>query len=303
MKVFTLFPDENLLAQQLGELGQLEHRLFPDGESYIRILTPVQNEDVVIVCSLDQPNEKIIPLLFLSQTLKHYGAKSVTLITPYLCYMRQDKIFHEGEGFNARYCASLLSPHFDHIITLDPHLHRIRDLNEIYTTKTTVLHAQDLILDYIQKNIPQPFLIGPDQESEQWIKNIAQILNCPYTITKKTRYGDTHVEIEPFTIDLQNKTPVVIDDIASSGTTLLEVYKKLPLHDQKPISIIIHAVFAPDVYERLQLIYGEIITTNSIPHKSNQIDIASLFLKSLTPAANNKNKGSAKANEPSIRLE
>ena len=254
----------------------LEYRLYPDGESYIRIKTSVKNEVCVIWRTLHQPNTKIPPLLFLSETLRDNGAKKVILVAPYLCYMRQDKVFNEGESFSAKHCGKLLSAYFDALITLDPHLHRIHDLGQVYRIPTTVLHAKSVMVSYIKNNIPHPYLIGPDAESEQWIYDVADQLHCPYTIAQKTRYGDKHVEIAPFEIDLTGKQAIVIDDIASSGMTLLEIQKKLPT--PHPIAILTHAVFTDEVYQKLSAVYGQIITTNSISHVSNRLDIEPLVM-------------------------
>ena len=118
--------------------------------------------------------------------------------------MRQDKLFHEGESFNAKYFAELISPYFDHIVTIDPHLHRIHDLGEVYLTETIALHADQAIMAYLQKNFDSNiYLIGPDQESEQWIAQMAKIMKCPYVIAQKERFGDAEVQIHPFEIDLE----------------------------------------------------------------------------------------------------
>ncbi|USO02611.1 MAG: ribose-phosphate diphosphokinase [Alphaproteobacteria bacterium] len=265
---------------KLENSDTLEYRHYPDGESYIRIKTPVKDEVCVVWCALHHPDAKIPPILFLSETLRDNGAKKVILVAPYLCYMRQDKIFNEGESFTAKHCGKLLSQYFDYIITVDPHLHRIKNLKQVYKIPSTVLHAKEAIQTYIKDSIKDPFLIGPDEESEQWIKTVADFLNCPYAIAKKTRYGDRNVEIEPFNINLHGKQTVVIDDIASSGATLLEIYKKLPA-DAKPIAILTHAVFSEEIYQKLKTVYAQVITTNTIEHKSNKIDVNPLIMQEL----------------------
>ena len=88
-----------LLATKMdAEVGKATLRKFPDGESYTRILSDVKDKCVVLVCTLHEPDEKLLPLYFLSHTAKSLGAMCTCLVAPYLAYMRQDKIFNEGEG-------------------------------------------------------------------------------------------------------------------------------------------------------------------------------------------------------------
>jgi ribose-phosphate pyrophosphokinase len=91
------------IIRHLGaEQGTVTRRSFPDGESYLRFETDCAHRQVALVCSLDQPNTKTVPLLLASGVLRDLGAESVGLIAPYLAYMRQDKAFRDGEGVTAR---------------------------------------------------------------------------------------------------------------------------------------------------------------------------------------------------------
>src|ERR1700740_3663398 len=125
---FSLPGNEELtktLAQKSeAEVGKVELRYFPDKETYVRVLSDVKNEHVVLVCTLHQPDDKLLPLYFLTQTIKSLGALSVNLISPYLAYMRQDKVFNEGEGITSAYFAKLISGFADSLVTIDPNLHR-----------------------------------------------------------------------------------------------------------------------------------------------------------------------------------
>jgi ribose-phosphate pyrophosphokinase len=260
-------------------------RDFPDGESYIKINTDIKNREIIIMASLDKPNSKILSLLLLAKTIKEQGAKSITLVSPYLPYMRQDKIFHAGEGLGSKYFAELISHYFDKIITIDPHLHRYKLLSEIYTIKNIVLHATHEIAEYI-KTLKNPVIIGPDGESEQWAKEIAEKVKAPYVIAQKKRHGDYEVEMEiPGLEKFKNHTPVLIDDIISTAQTMIVAAKyikslKLP----PPICIGVHAVFAGNAYENLVSAGVEaIITCNTIQHVSNKIDSSTLLVTAFSP--------------------
>src|SRR5690349_18020046 len=127
------------LSQEIrGELGSLETRAFPDGETYLRLQQDPNNRSIVLVCTLDRPNPKFLPLMFAAATAKELGATKVSLVAPYLCYMRQDKRFHEREAITSTLFAGQLSSAFDELVTVDPHLHRYRRLSEIYSIRTVV---------------------------------------------------------------------------------------------------------------------------------------------------------------------
>ncbi|BBB30643.1 ribose-phosphate pyrophosphokinase [Neptunomonas japonica] len=278
--IFNLDSDPSLfdeLTQALSATkGELEQRKFPDGESYLRVHTDCNHQDVIIFCNLYQPDLKILRLLFLTSTLKEMGAKQVGLITPYLPYMRQDKQFNRGECVSSRPFAKLLSASLDFLVTMDPHLHRYNSLDDIYTLRSRVVSAAPLIAHWIQQHIPAPLLIGPDMESEQWVSEVARLAGAPFQILEKIRHGDTLVEISPPKLaPYTNKTPVLIDDIISSGNTMLETINHLTLATMKrPVCIGVHGIFAEGAFSQLQQ-FADVITTQCIPHSSNDINIAS----------------------------
>lgn len=277
--LFSLFDNAITLSFD-HEPGNITFRQFPDQETYVQINSDLSNRHVIFIANLADPNPKILPLIFALKTARALGALHITLVAPYLVYMRQDKQFHLGEGITSRYFSELLSQSVDHLITVDPHLHRYHSLNEIYTIKTTVCHAIDPIADWIKKSVQKPVIIGPDQESAQWAATIAQKIDVPYIILEKTRHGDRSVAVSlPHIEQYSNFTPVLIDDIISSGKTMLESIKQLLyLNMTAPVCIGIHAIFAENSYDELQTAgAGVIATCNTIPHPSNAIDIDPLI--------------------------
>ncbi|REJ76293.1 MAG: ribose-phosphate pyrophosphokinase [Acidobacteria bacterium] len=270
------------LAGLLGaETVDAELRLFPDGESYVRVLSDVEGKKVVLVCTLDRPNEKFLPLYFLSKCLRKQGAGHLSLVAPYLAYMRQDMVFNPGEIATSEYFGELISSAFDSLITVDPHLHRRTSLSEIYSIPNKVVHAADHIFRWIRRNVKTPVLIGPDSESEQWVGVVAQKANLPFTVLQKTRYGDSEVEVSvPEIADYQNHTPILIDDIISTARTMIETVTHLRTLGMKPaVCIGVHAVFADGALDGL-LGSGieRIVTCNTIPHVTNDIDVSDLFV-------------------------
>lgn len=267
-----------------GEKGEFVLRKFPDMETYIRITRPVQDREIIVVCTLHQPDDKFLSLFFLCNLLKDLKAKSVCLVIPYLPYMRQDKVFNPGEAVTSMYFARLLSSCADRLITIDPHLHRRKSMQEIYGIPCTVLHGAELISRWIKSNVPNAVLIGPDDESEQWVSAIAESAGVPYVVSEKIRYGDRDVKLViPSLENYKNCIPVLVDDIISTAHTMIETVKHLKAAKmQAPLCVAVHGVFAERAYEDL-LSAGaaDILTTNSIPHATNKIDISPLVIDCL----------------------
>lgn len=252
------------------------HR-FPDGEIRVSVAPDKIGEKVIVVCSLDHPDRVILPLLFTVETLREFGAGEIILVAPYLAYMRQDKRFSEGEGISARYFARLLSAYLDVLITIDPHLHRIESLGDIFSIPSYVIHAAPAVADWIKNNVDKPLLIGPDSESEQWVKGLGQKSNIPFIVLEKTRHGDRKVEVTvPELEHWQDNTPVLFDDIISTGKTMLETATHLKKSGLKePVCIGIHGVFSDNAYRDLLAAgIARVVTTNTIPHASNAIDMS-----------------------------
>lgn len=286
--IFPFFGYEDL-AQKIHEklnyeIGSVALHNFPDEETVIQINSDVTSRETIFITSLDRPNPKLLPLLFAANLARELGANKITLVTPYLAYMRQDRQFKVGQGITSKYFAKLISHYFDSLITIEPHLHRWRTLDDIYTIPTKVLHVTHDIAQWINQHLSNPILIGPDRESTQWVAEIAKESNAPFLILEKIRQGDRAVEISiPNIKKYQNSTPVLIDDIISSGVTMIKTVQQLQSFNMKaPVCIGVHAIFADNAYQDL-LASGveKIITCNTITHPSNGIDISDQILQHL----------------------
>ncbi|WP_276374239.1 ribose-phosphate pyrophosphokinase [Chryseolinea sp. H1M3-3] len=267
-----------------GKIGEIQMRRFPDGETYVRLVTDVLDKPVLIIASLHRPDDKFLSLVFLLRLVKDAGAASVTLIAPYVAYMRQDKQFKPGEAVTSAYFGELLSPYIDKMITVDPHLHRRKSMNEVYTAPCIVLHASRAISTWIKNSVANAVLIGPDSESEQWVSQVAKEADAPYFILNKERHGDRNVEISfPETSSFRERTPVLVDDIISTAHTMIVTVKRLlELGFNKPICIGVHAIFADNSHRELQDAgAAKIVTCNTIVHSSNGIDLSPLIIEAL----------------------
>jgi ribose-phosphate pyrophosphokinase len=283
-----IMPEQEALAESLlqktgWQRGNMVLRQFPDGETYIRVLDDVRDQDVAILCQLHHPDTRVLPLLLMADTLHDLGARKVGLIAPYLAYMRQDKRFNEGEGVSSHYFAQLISQHLDWLLTVDPHLHRIHDLGEVYRIPATALTAVQPIAEWIMQNIRDPLVIGPDGESEQWAARVAQAAGCPWEVLQKQRFGDRDIQISlPHVEQHLQRTPVLVDDIISTGKTMMLAARHLQDAGMAaPVCVAVHGIFAPGSLEEMQAQGLTVITSNSIPNNSSQIDLAGLLSSAL----------------------
>lgn len=287
--VFAMPGNEDLardLAALTGaELGGLEYRKFPDRESYLRFATDVRTRQVVLACSLHDPDSKVLPLLLAAPALRDLGATRVGFAAPYLAYMRQDRRFKEGEAITSTDFARLLSVSFDWIATIDPHLHRRSAMSEIYSIPVLVGHATPVLVNYVRQNADGAFLIGPDEESEQWVAAVASAAGVPHVTLKKERRGDRDVVIGfPDLSAFAGKTPVLVDDVISSGRTMEVAVAQLRKSAfGRPICLAAHGILADDAHARLVAAGASVVVTNTIPGPAALLDIHPLFAELIKP--------------------
>lgn len=285
--LFALSAADGLTAAlsggEVAETGQVETRRFPDGETYLRLLTPVAGRDVLLLCSLDDPDGKTVPLLFAAAAARAQGARRVGLVAPYLAYMRQDRAFRAGEAVTSVTYARLLSSAFDWLLTVDPHLHRHPTLGAIYDMEAEAVSAARPIAAWIRNEVERPLLIGPDEESRQWVAQIARLAKAPFAVLRKERRGDLEVGISGERLEAGDRVPVIIDDIISSARTMAEavrfVSSRGPL---PPICVGVHALLAGDALPVLRSAgAARIVTADTVAHPTNAISVGAEIAASI----------------------
>ncbi len=274
-------PHARRIGERLGiQVVEPEVRRFPDGELYVRLdhegIDREALREVAIVGNL--VHDSFLEIAFLAGTARDLGATRVGLIAPYLAYMRQDSVFKNGEGVTSRYFGKLVSASVDWLVTVDPHLHRYASLSPVYTIPTTVARSASAIADWVAAEVTEPVLVGPDAESVQWVSAIAERCGAPYVIMEKTRRGDRDVSVampECSRELIETRAPVVIDDIISTGKTMVEATRQLRAAGAAPpMCVAIHAVFADAVHEELLAAGAKgIVSCDTIAHASNRIAI------------------------------
>jgi len=253
----------------------IERHVFPDGELKLRLPSQLP-ERVAIFHSLDHPNQKLIELLLAAPTAKTIGARHLTLIAPYLAYMRQDMAFLPGEAVSQRIIGKLLATLFDVLITVDPHLHRVSSLSQAVPVKNVlVLSAAPLMGEFAAQQHANPILMGPDEESLQWVAQAAAQHHLDYAVAKKVRMGDRDVEVTLPSISVYGRPVILLDDIASSGHTLARTTELLLQAGAQSVDVMVtHALFMGSALEMVKRAgVSEVWSTDCIDHPSNAISM------------------------------
>lgn len=260
------------------------HR-FPDGE--MRVTAGPGAPTTIIYASLDQPNDKLLAILFAAEALRRAGARRLVLLAPYLCYMRQDTAFHEGEAISQKAVGRLLAGTVDRVITVDAHLHRTTDIGAVFPgIEAENLSAMPAIADTLRQTRidPATIVIGPDAESRPWVSDLADRLGLAHAVARKIRRGDRSVEISFEEARLLAGRPVLlVDDIVSSGGTLIACARALKDAGVRAIdAVITHALFPPQTAAEFAAAgIRSVRSTSSVPHPTNAIPLDDILATAL----------------------
>jgi ribose-phosphate pyrophosphokinase len=270
------------LADALGAaVVPVDLHHFPDGESRVRVHVPVARH-AVLVRSLHDPNAKLVETVLAADALRRAGARRVTLVAPYLPYMRQDAVFAPGEPISQRVIGACLGHAFDGVLTVEAHLHRIDRLDAVIAGHARALTAAPVLAQWVRRTGRDCVVVGPDAESEPWVRAIARAGGTPWLIGQKERLQDRTVRIRFPCRPLQRRA-VIVDDIASSGATLAAAARALRrLGAQTVDAVAVHAIFAPGALRRIHAAgVRRLVSCDTIPHPTNAIRCAPLVAAAL----------------------
>jgi len=257
------------------------HR-FPDGEARPRVAEPA--ETAILYASLDDPDAKLVPLLLAADACRRLGASRLVLVAPYLCYMRQDRVFQPGEPLSRDVIGGLLGGVFDRIVTVDAHMHRTRDLSAVFGgIEVDDLSAAGLIADAFDV-LPSPIVAGPDAESAPWARRIAERLGADLLVLEKQRCGDAMVRLDsPSLAAVRGRAVLLVDDICSSGATLAAAASALRDAGAASVDVgVTHALFDAAAARRLASAgVRRVVSTNAVRHPTNGPSLAALIARSL----------------------
>lgn len=282
------FDDEWALARRLADalgwpLQAVQRHTFPDGETRLR-LPPHLPPRVAVLRGLQQPNAKLTELWLAAAGARELGAAQLALVSPYLAYMRQDIAFTPGEVVSQRHLGRLLATGFDCVITVDPHLHRVATMDEVVPGRRGVaLSAAPLLGAWLARQVPGALLVAPDEEAEQWVAAAARAQGLDYLVSRKQRHGDRDVRVDVPAADVQGRAVVLLDDVASTGHTLLDAAATLLARGAASVDVAVtHGLFVGDAVERLRAAgVRHCWSTDSVPHASNCVSVAPLLAAAL----------------------
>ncbi len=259
----------------------IETRRFPDGERYIRIKGELDDEVIVVQSTGFPQDENLLELFFILKNLKSMGIKKIKVVIPYFGYGRQERRFKSGEAVSAVIISELLQvAGADEIFCINLHEENITDFFQIPVHN---LSAMPIIANYIQKKLENPVIVAPDKGALGFAREIAEILGCEYDYLEKVRISPEVVETKPKNIDVNGKEAVIIDDIISTGGTIVNATGILKeLGATKVIVSCVHPVLVEDALLKIFAAgVDDVLATDTLLSDVSVISVASLVASAL----------------------
>jgi ribose-phosphate pyrophosphokinase len=284
MSLVLHFDDEAVLAAALArslawECAPLQCHHFPDGE--VKLTLPGRlPERVVLVRGLQQPNTKLATLLIAAPAARELGARHLCLVAPYLAYMRQDMQFHPGEAVSQRHVGQALAQWFDAVITVDPHLHRVASMDEVVPGRRGLaVSASPLLGGLAAHQVPGALLLAPDEEAGQWVRAAAHAHGLDFAVCHKQRHGDREVEVALHGADVRGRAVVVLDDVASTGRTLVAAAQAALASGAISVDVAVtHGLFIGDALAQVRAAgVRHVWSSDCVPHVTNAVSVVGLL--------------------------
>ncbi len=266
-----LTPSSPMLGKRVAEilglkLAKTHFKKFPDGELYVRVESEGSNH--LVISSINSSND-IILINLIFDALKG----DIFLIVPYMGYARQDREFLEGEAVSIRAIAKMLEERVEGILTVNIHSEKAKEKFK----KLFDLDAMPLIGEHFRgKDV---VMISPDKGSAERVKVAASIANAEWDWLEKKRIDAQTVEISPKNVEVNGKTVLIVDDIISTGGTVVEAAKKLyELGAKRVECACVHAVLAD--FAAVKLFSSgieDIVATDTIERIFSKISVAKII--------------------------
>ena len=270
------------IAWELGEtICPMETRKFPDGERYIRIGGDV-NENAVVIQSTGYPQDQnLIELFLILKTLKSLNVEHVKVVNPYFGYGRQEKRFRDGEAISAAAIAQLIeAAGASEFYSINLHENGICDFFNIPAYN---ISAMPLIADYIGERFENPIIVAPDKGALPFAEEIAESLGCECDHLEKVRLSPEKVETKTKNLDVKGKEAIIIDDIISTGGTIVNASNILRQHNaDKVVVSCIHPVLVEDALLKIFTAgVDDVIATDTLRSDVSMISVAPLVAEVL----------------------
>jgi ribose-phosphate pyrophosphokinase len=255
------------IAEHLNTpLGKIKLSRFKSGEVYVHYEESIRNCDVFLIQSLSHPiNEHFVELLVMIDAAKRASARTINVVLPYYGYARQERKAAPREPISAKMVADVLTTvGASRIISIDLHAPAIQGFFNIPVDHLTAL---DLISDYLKsKNISNPVVVSPDAGRASTAEKMANQLDSPFAIMIKKRPTHNESVITHVIGDVKGYTPIIIEDMIDTGTTIVNVVEGLKERGAEDVFVCAtHPLFSGNALEKLDHPrIKEVVVTDSI---------------------------------------
>ncbi len=259
-----------------GEVMEVDVKRFPDGEKYVRVMGG--GSEVAVLQSTYRPqDENLMELMILGDALRERGFKKLRLIVPYLAYSRQDRVVREGEPVSVRAVMRMLGLYYDELYVFD--IHNPETLR-YFPGKAINLSPARLMAKYFKDKLGDGVVLAPDRGALGRARAIAVELDVEYSHFEKTRLSPTEVAVRPADVEVKDRNVLVVDDIISTGGTMVKVVKFLrEMGASKVFVTATHGVFAEGAIEKVGGVADELAVTDTIPTPVSKISVVPEVMK------------------------
>ena len=251
------------IAQKLNlDYENLEVRDSHEGEIHVKFKNNFKDNKVVLIQSLyPHPNYSLFEVLFAAGTARDLGAKEVIYVAPYLGYLREDNRKEKGECVGSKVIGDILSRNVDSIVTVEPHFHQHSKLKEIFSVPLHKLECGEVLRSYVSKNFKDYEVVGVGERAKVLAKHMSSDFK--------------HFEKGNLKESFEGKKIVFVDDIISSGGSMLKNLEKVNADEVQLLTV--HGLFVGDAYNNLKSKVKKIVSSNTLDHESNGLDISGLI--------------------------
>ena len=249
----------------------VDHRVFPDGESYIKIYPDLKGETVVIVqTTAPSQDQRLMQLFMMVQTAKELGAARVICVVPYLAYSRQDKRFLDGEAYSLGLVIKMMSDlGVDDLIVADAHSKASLDrANSEHMIRVHNISGTPFLAEYLKENgFDGAYSLSPDKGAIHLAQAADVVLGGGYGFFEKVRDLRTgEIEMKVKDLEISGRKTVVFDDIISSGGTMARAIEGLKSQGAEEVAAACtHALFMGEAGDRIRAAGADIVVfTDSV---------------------------------------
>ncbi len=254
------------LAGSLGaQLVEVQVKRFPDDECYVRIMDNLDGSDVILV-QTTYPDRNLVEALILQDAIHEFKVKKLITVVPYMAYARQDKKFHDGEPISARAMAKTISQRTDGVVLVDVHDEKI---TEYFTAPTVNVSAMPQIGEYLVKSASVDLVVSPDDGAMHHAKVVASVIGCEWSWLEKKRIDGNTVEITPKHVGARDREIAIVDDIISTGGTIMTATKQLKTQGaRKVIAACTHGLFTSGALPKLRSTVDYVLSADTIENET-----------------------------------